>query len=1004
MPTTHPGPAAPERSLFVADDPAMVADWCRDHAMPGAILVAPSASARRLALRRVVDARGVTLGLAIASRGRLLALLEARAGLTTPRLLPPALERLLVDEAARAARVPLFDDHDIDTPAGAVAAVARLIDTLRRNGITPAQYAAAGGDRTAADAYHAFESRRTALGFEDHAGRVARLVAHGVPSVPLVLQDPTFPDRAAYELYRAAIDAAPSCRIGIAELTPPGAPSPVVARLETLGFSPDRARADATRPAMRAIGGVGMHDEVELVARHMLALLRSRAEVRGDDAGARRALRPDDLLGVAPTARYLQLLGETCVRVGVPVASPRRLEVLDVPLVRALLETFRLLADEAEDTPERGLALLATPYVGLPLREHDQFARALTCRARGAVREWRRYAVSTGRAAFQRFAEAVPVLAARLQSERRPRELAGVLTALALEHGFLSAGRRAHLAAGEDETVRIDQQGWDALVAAMEELNDALRAMQIERLPAGRWLAELVELLAGATVRVDAKPMNGVHLTVAGGGLPSAAHVFAVGWREGLVPRRVREEPLLPDRVKRALNEMGAMFPLAADRAAHDHERRERVVRAARETLTISWPAIDDDGESMLPSVYLDELGVTERTTRGIGDITWPLDLAASRAERVTRAIVLARHRPAASLGDELHAVRATLATLTDDERRAYDGVRHANASISLPPEIRAELASLAATTSASQAKMIAHCLYEHFGTRRLGLAPLTAPRIDPRFLGTVAHRVLRDVGRAGFDPAALPAHLAAQWDAELTTTFGAGADDGHDAGARFEREMLLEQLAALVRMEQERVCDSAGRPAFFELAFGLDDDGRDPASRTEGCVVTLPAGAAIAESTLRGSIDRVDTLVHDGVTYGVAIDYKLGKGDRYLAELKELADFQLPIYCRALRLFDIEPVGAYYLGIFDGERHGVVRADFADAFLLRECKTVTALSPEDFASFMHEREETLVAELARVSRGELEVRPRKDDCGYCDLRPVCRIGTFGVGGQSADA
>ena len=95
----------------------------------------------------------------------------------------------------------------------------------------------------------------------------------------------------------------------------------------------------------------------------------------------------------------------------------------------------------------------------------------------------------------------------------------------------------------------------EVLTAAAEELNDALRVTGATRISARRWLGELTELLGGYTVKVDAKTYDGVHLTVAGAGLPSAAHVFAVGWREGVFPRRVREDPLLPERVKRALNE-----------------------------------------------------------------------------------------------------------------------------------------------------------------------------------------------------------------------------------------------------------------------------------------------------------------------------------------------------------------------------------------------------------------------------------------------------------------
>src|SRR5690606_10889935 len=112
-------------------------------------------------------------------------------------------------------------------------------------------------------------------------------------------------------------------------------PSRLAGELQAWGLTRADVPADpASRhePVMRALGGAGQHDEVELVAREMLALLNGDREPGGTP------LLPSDILGVAPTSSYLDALHEACVRLGVPVASPRRQAVLDVPLVRALLE------------------------------------------------------------------------------------------------------------------------------------------------------------------------------------------------------------------------------------------------------------------------------------------------------------------------------------------------------------------------------------------------------------------------------------------------------------------------------------------------------------------------------------------------------------------------------------------------------------------------------------------------------------------------------------------
>src|SRR6476469_322566 len=99
----------PIRELSLHSDPDAVSGWSRAHADAGVVYVAPSAAARRLVLRRIADARATTLGLTVVSPGKLLPLLETRAGLPAPRTLSPALERLLVAASARDANVPLFD-------------------------------------------------------------------------------------------------------------------------------------------------------------------------------------------------------------------------------------------------------------------------------------------------------------------------------------------------------------------------------------------------------------------------------------------------------------------------------------------------------------------------------------------------------------------------------------------------------------------------------------------------------------------------------------------------------------------------------------------------------------------------------------------------------------------------------------------------------------------------------------------------------------------------------
>jgi hypothetical protein len=1000
----------PARDLFTAHDPARVAEWCHEHLEPGVLYAAPSAAARQVARRASLGARGVAVGARIVGAGALADTVEARAGLPKLELASPSLSRLLIVAAGEAARVPLFDAAP---PPGAVAALGRLIRDLRLNGVSPDAYRAAGGDPRAAAAYAAFESRRTGLGLADEAELLAR-VTQAMPRLgTVVLEDPVVSSRRQAEFYRALAERADAVFVGVPALAalerpvPAGIPEAAIpgpgspagpsaaarAFFRELGFAETRDDARAAGPEIAALCGVGADGEVALVARRILQL------IGGGTA-------PECILGAAPTAGYLSRLHETCARVGVPVASPRRVDAADVPLVRTLLAVFTALADAAEDTAERGLALLGTPYLGLGPRLHDIVHRRLTLAGQGSLRSWKDFARLRDRHPTRRFALSVEETAATLAAPQTPTRYASIVSRLVLDFGFLASARSHYLATGRDAALRADQQAWEAVQEALEEVGRAFERTKRTAVPVGEWLAEVGAALQGETVRVDHRGVRGVHLTVTGGGLPVADHVFAVGWREGVFPRRPREDALLSDAVKERLNAAGARLRLTADRAAHDEERRERIVRAARRSLVVSWPEIASDGSPQLRSFFAEDIGVpagpaADAPAAAVGETTWPLHLGADRAERLARAAVLVRHQPESRLGGERAQLEETLRGLDATEARALRGERHAPQRIVVPDDLVPRIRKAAANQSASQANALARCLYEHFGEKRLEIAALAAPEIGILERGSVAHSVLADVVRGGgFDPVRAGEAFDRRW-AEALPPHLAG-----DAEAVFEGGMLRAQVLHLVELERDLLAAVPARPALVEFGFGMpaeDAERCDPASLREGIVLPLPSGAPIGSVVLRGAIDRVDVVEESGTRYGVAIDYKSGKAESHGKRFAELADFQLPIYCEAMRAAGVEPVGAVFLGIASGERYGIVREDFADRFLLGPTKGVRRLRAETFGRRLAVAMETLAGWAAKAAAPEVVVAPRDDDCGWCELAPVCRIGTFGVGGGGGD-
>src|SRR4051794_29017084 len=123
MPLTPGTDKAPPQG-YLHPDPSAVGAWCRARITPGAVYVAPSAAARRLALRTLAANGGATLGLTVTSRSNLVSLFETRAGLSKLRAISPTLERLLLADAGRSAKLPLFEDGR--PPRGAIDSLAKL--------------------------------------------------------------------------------------------------------------------------------------------------------------------------------------------------------------------------------------------------------------------------------------------------------------------------------------------------------------------------------------------------------------------------------------------------------------------------------------------------------------------------------------------------------------------------------------------------------------------------------------------------------------------------------------------------------------------------------------------------------------------------------------------------------------------------------------------------------------------------------------------------------------
>jgi hypothetical protein len=111
-------------------------------------------------------------------------------------------------------------------------------------------------------------------------------------------------------------------------------------------------------------------------------------------------------------------------------------------------------------------------------------------------------------------------------------------------------------------------------------------------------------------------------------------------------------------------------------------------------------------------------------------------------------------------------------------------------------------------------------------------------------------------------------------------------------------------------------------------------------------------------------------------------------------------SDLQLRLYLLVLEKFwGITPIGALYLGLGDGIRRGVVRADYASyvAGIDGEGKAVKRYGPNEWGALLDDTRVRIAKLVGRLVRLDVTVAPRDKDCGFCELSPICRYDRWGA-------
>ncbi|MCL4233365.1 MAG: PD-(D/E)XK nuclease family protein [Deltaproteobacteria bacterium] len=502
------------------------------------------------------------------------------------------------------------------------------------------------------------------------------------------------------------------------------------------------------------------------------------------------------------------------------------------------------------------------------------------------------------------------------------------------------------------------------------------------RFDADHFIARAGEAIAAVATRDGVDAHAGVQVIDTSAARGTAfAHVFMPGCVEGEIPYIGREDPILLDADRDALNRRvgaGERLPVFAERVRNERNLFDLAIRSAENSLTLTWPRREaGGGRAVAPSPFLVGMFTASMSLddfhRSPGVSKYMTGYAATMDERprtgiehdVAAARVLEAERPGLSSlylqrvapGFELRLGRQR-ARFGAREWTAHDGMCASPDVVAALRDDRRRNPKMRVT----DVEKYAQCPRAFLLLNTLRLASESdaddALSLDALEQGVLLHRALAVAAADGsFDAAQSCLKIA--YD-ELAATGRAA----YGILAEYELATLTRRLRALRVASAEWSADAERLRAEETLEFVASDD-----------------------AILRGRIDRIEEISGGAVR---VIDFKTGRagntvigGDLVDDDFNAGQTLQLPVYARALLAQRPDLAGhieCEYRYLKDAKGSETpVRVRFSAEALAQRIDTIDAviagIRDDNSAGVFVPRADVAVA-------GAL--------CEYCDARRIC--------------
>jgi RecB family exonuclease len=490
-------------------------------------------------------------------------------------------------------------------------------------------------------------------------------------------------------------------------------------------------------------------------------------------------------------------------------------------------------------------------------------------------------------------------------------------------------------------------------------------------------------------------------------------YLFVLGLGERSFPRLAPPTSLLDDADRQILRAAGFPFANPDQRLGAEQLLFLQLVGRPRRGLVVSYPAVDEKGQPLLPGSFLravrecfvDGAIPTEQQRMLIEgyltrDPRSPAEGRSHFAARMTGPECPPGHPdlPAALCEQLGWAREVAAARFHSRDFNRYDGWLDSPAALAV---VRARFGP-ERVFSPTALEAYVSCPFRFLLEHALRLEELDEPgeEVEHTRRGAAYHRALARLHERlrVTDPdltrLPLPESIGPLLLAEIDKAVQEYAQRAPSPASRKLWELegkRLHRSAAKYAGHWEdfvvpwRKAEAPPAPKWLEADFGLVAAHADP--EAVGPLILSVGGV---EVRIGGRIDRVDVAeLDDGLGFWI-IDYKTGRSANYSsAEITRFEKLQLPLYALAVeRVFHpgetVRPLGlAYWLVTEKGPKS-----------VLPTRQAVGWLSdPKKWAVFRKQLEDWVAKVVGRIRDGHFPLAPRKENCTEtCSFGQVCRI------------